>query len=204
VFKIRLLKVATPLTAATEVVLPLAKEPGPLATVTVTVEVFDVTTLLAESWIAIFSAVPKACPAVPVVAAWVIASLLAGEVLTTTLPEVVPVSEPSATLNVYVPAAFSTRLLKVATPLAAVADVVLPVAKGPGPVATVTVTVDVFDVTMFPKVSCTATVSAVLKACPAEPVVGACVMASFVAAAGLTVTMPVVAAVSAPSLTVRV
>ena len=56
--------------------------------VTVTVDVLEVTTLPDESSIETFSAVPNACPAVPVVGDWPIASLAADEVLTTILPEV--------------------------------------------------------------------------------------------------------------------
>jgi hypothetical protein len=61
-----LLKVATPLAAATEVVLAVANPPGPLATLTTRVDVLDVTTLPNASSIARVRAVPKAWPAVPV------------------------------------------------------------------------------------------------------------------------------------------
>jgi hypothetical protein len=50
----------------------------------------------------------------------------------------------------YVPAVFRMRLLNVATPFTALAVSVLPAVKPAGPEATAIVTVDVFDVTVFP------------------------------------------------------
>ena len=71
------------------------------------------------------------------------------------LAVVAEVSDPSVALNVYVPAVFRMRLLKVATPFTAVAVSVLPPAKTApeGPVAMAIVTVDVFDVIVFPLAS---------------------------------------------------
>ena len=68
------------------------------------------------------------------------------------LPVVAEVSVPSVALNVYAPAVFRIRLLNVATPFTAVAVSVLPEVKPApaGPVAMAIVTVDVFDVTVFP------------------------------------------------------
>src|SRR5580692_8516288 len=152
--------------------------PGPLAMVTVTVDVLEVTTLPDESSTETFSAVPNACPAVPVVGVWLIASLAAAEALTAILLEVALVSEPSVTFSVYVPAAVSAILLNVATPLTAATDVVLPLPNVPGPLAMATVTVEVFDVMTLPKVSSTDTLRAVPNACPAVPVVGVCVITS--------------------------
>ena len=65
-FSTRLLNVATPLTAATLVVLPAVNPPGPLATAIVTLDVSLVTTLPNASSTASCT-VPSACPAVPVV-----------------------------------------------------------------------------------------------------------------------------------------
>ena len=60
----RLLNVATPLTAATLVVLPAVNPPGPLATAIVTVDVLLVTTLPNASSTATFVEL-SAVPAVP-------------------------------------------------------------------------------------------------------------------------------------------
>ena len=96
-----LLNVATPLTAATGVSCwPLPNVPGPLAMATVTVEVFDVMTLPKVSSTDTLRAVPSACPAVPVVGVCWKANLLAAAALTTILPEVALVSDPSVTLKV--------------------------------------------------------------------------------------------------------
>ena len=58
--KIKLLKLATPLAAAMEVVLPLAKEAGPLNTANATVDEFDETTLPNVSSTNAVRAVPSA------------------------------------------------------------------------------------------------------------------------------------------------
>ena len=89
------------------------------------------------------------------------ASLLAAAGLMVIALVVAPVREPSLTLRVYVPAVLKIRLLKLATPLTAATDVVLPLANPPGPLNTVTVTVDVFDVTVLPEAFSTATERAV-------------------------------------------
>jgi IS4 transposase len=68
------------------------------------------------------------------------------------LPEVAEVSDPSVAVNVYVPAVFRIRLLNFATPFTAVAVSVLPV-KPAGPEATAIVTMEVFDVIVFPLAS---------------------------------------------------
>ena len=72
--KIKLLKVATPLTAATEMVLVGANAPGPLLTATVMTDVLDVITLPNWSCTAICSEVAKALPAVPEVGVLMMAS----------------------------------------------------------------------------------------------------------------------------------
>ena len=78
------------------------------------------------------------------------ASLLTAPALIVILPVVAGVSDRSVAVNVYVPAVFRVRLLNVATPLIAVAVSVLPEAKPPGPLCTVIVTVEAFEVTVFP------------------------------------------------------
>jgi hypothetical protein len=68
--------VATPLTAATLVVLKIWKPPGPLLTAILTVELSVVTTFpLASSTSTVM--VLSAVPALPVAGAWTIASLVA-------------------------------------------------------------------------------------------------------------------------------
>ena len=67
VSRTRLLKVATPLTGVTLVVLTAAKPAGPVATVTVKVEASPVTTFPNASSRAKVKRGSRACPAVPVV-----------------------------------------------------------------------------------------------------------------------------------------
>ena len=77
---------------------------------------------------------------------------LAAPALITMLPEVAEVSDPSVAVNVYVPDLSRMRLLNVATPFtAATFTEVLPLAKLPAERAIVTV--EVFDVTVFPLAS---------------------------------------------------
>ena len=66
------------------------------------------------------------------------------------LPVMAEVSDGSVAVKMYVPAVFRVRLLNVATPLTADAVSVLPEVKPPGPDVTAIVTVEVFDVTVFP------------------------------------------------------
>ena len=80
-------------------------------------------------------------------------TLLAAAALIAMLPVVADVSDPSVAVNVYVPDVFRMRLLNVATPVTAVAVSVLPAVKPAGPEATAIVTMDVFDVIVFPKAS---------------------------------------------------
>ena len=75
--------------------------------------------------------------------------MLAATALIVMLPVVAEVSDPSVAPNVYVPVVSRKSLLKVATPLTAVAVVSL-TEKPAGPEATVIVTREVFDVTVFP------------------------------------------------------
>ena len=74
----------------------------------------------------------------------------------------------------------------------------------PGPLATAIVSVDVLLVTTLPKASSTATVIDGLSACPAVPLVGVCWRTNLLAAAGLTLIVPVVAFVKPLSVTVNV
>ena len=80
-------------------------------------------------------------------------TLFAAAALITMLLVVAELSDPSVAVNVYVPGVFRMRLLNVATPFTAVAVSVLPPVKPAGPEATAIVTVDVFDVTVFPLAS---------------------------------------------------
>src|SRR5262245_6439593 len=66
VLRARLLNVATPFTAATDVVLPPANPPGPLPTFNVTVELLPVATFPNWSCTTTLTDGLKACPAVPV------------------------------------------------------------------------------------------------------------------------------------------
>ena len=91
---------ATPLAAATLVVLPDVNPPGPLATAIVTVDVLLVTTLPKVSSTAAVIDGLSACPAVPVVGVCWKTTLLAAAAPTTILPEVALVSDPSVTLKV--------------------------------------------------------------------------------------------------------
>jgi hypothetical protein len=96
----RLLKVATPFTAATLVVLPAANTPGPLLTASVTVDVSVVTTLPKKSSTATVTDGFSACPAVPVVGVCWYANILAVPAPTTMLPHVAGVSVPSVACRV--------------------------------------------------------------------------------------------------------
>ena len=80
-------------------------------------------------------------------------TLLAAAALIVMLPVVAEVSDPSVTVKVYVPVVLRMRLLNVATPFTVVAVSVLPVVKPAGPEATAIVTVEVFEVTVFPEPS---------------------------------------------------
>ena len=79
--------------------------------------------------------------------------MLAAAGLIAMLTEVAEVSDPSVAFNAYVPDVFRMRLLNVATPFTAVAVSVLPAVKPAGPVAMAIVTVEVFDMTVFPLAS---------------------------------------------------
>ena len=95
----------------------------------------------------------SAVPAVPEEEGAYNHNWLAAAALITMLPEVAEVSDPSVAVNVYVPDLSRMRLLNVATPFTAVAVSVLPAVKPAGPEITAIVTMDVFDVTVFPKAS---------------------------------------------------
>jgi hypothetical protein len=99
VSKVRLLKVATPFTAAALVVLPVANPAGPVATATITVELSPVITFPKASSTAILSAL-SACPAVPPVGDCWTTSLLATAGLIVIEPVVAPGKPPSLTESV--------------------------------------------------------------------------------------------------------
>ena len=110
--------------------------------------------------------------------------MLAAPALITMLPVVAGVSDPSVALKVYVPTVVSLRLLNVATPFTAVAVSVLPAAKPPGPLCTAIVTVELFDITIFPLASSMVTLSA-LNWVPAVPEEGVVVNATCVGGADM-------------------
>ncbi len=76
-FRLRLLKVATPFTAATVVVPASVAPPGLVPIATVTVAVDEVTVLPEESWIATRTAGLMVAPALMVLGCWMNATRLA-------------------------------------------------------------------------------------------------------------------------------
>ena len=74
------MNVATPLTAATLVVLPTANPPGPLATEIVTVDVSVFTTVPLESSTSILM-LASPWPAVPVEGCWAKANMVAASIV---------------------------------------------------------------------------------------------------------------------------
>jgi hypothetical protein len=146
----RLVKVATPLTAAT-VVVPL-KVPVPDAIDATTLTVDEVTVFPEASVILITGWVVKAVPAAAPDGSVVIAACVAAPKLRAKLLEVAAVKEVGVKARVKLPVAPErTRLVKVATPLTA-ATVVVPL-RVPVPDAIDATTLTVDEVTVFPEAS---------------------------------------------------
>ncbi len=85
------------------------------------------------------------------------------------------------------PGVISSRLLKLAMPLTTFTAVVLPVAKLPGPLATLSVTVSLLSLAItLPNASCTSTIT-VGRTTPVGVLAGGAEKASLAAAAGVTI-----------------
>jgi hypothetical protein len=197
----RLVKVATPLTAAT-VVVPL-KVPVPEAIDATTLTVDDVTVFPEASVILITGWVVRATPLAAPDGSVVIAACVAAPTLSAKLLEVAAVNDVGVNLSVKLLAVPErTRLVKVATPLIA-ATVVVPL-KVPVPEAIDATTLTVDDVTVFPEASVILITGWVVKATPAAAPDGWVVIAACVAAPTPMAKLLEVAAVSDVGVKIRV
>src|SRR6185295_12602276 len=201
----RLENVATPATAAADVVPESAPPPGlvPMATVMVAVEL--VTVLPNVSCTATCTDGLIDAPATTFAGCTVKATFAAAAGLMVNAVELAPVSAPDAAVSVYpAPVLSMERLENVATPLTAATVVVPESAPPPGlvPIATVMLAVEL--VTVLLNASCTVTCTAGAIATPAIALDGWTVNATLAAAAGLTLNAELDAPESAPDAAVRV
>jgi hypothetical protein len=159
----RLVKVATPLTAATVVVPLRVPVPEAIAATTLTVEVV---TVFSEASVTLITGwVVRATPLTAPNGCVVIIALDAVPTPSAKLLEVAAVNDAGVKVRVKLPAEPErTRLVKVATPLTA-ATVVVPL-KVPVPDAIDATTLTVDDVTVFPKASVTLITGWVIRATP--------------------------------------
>src|SRR6185295_3925153 len=201
----RLENVATPATAAADVVPESAPPPGlvPMATVMVAVEL--VTVLPNVSCTATCTDGLIDAPATTFAGCTVKATFAAAAGLMVNAVELAPVSAPDAAVSVYpAPDLLMERLENVATPLTAATVVVPDSVPPPGLVPIATVMLAVEPVTVLPNVSSTATCTDGLIATPAVALVGWTTKASREAAAGLMLNPDEVAPVSPAAAAVSV
>ena len=141
-------KVATPATAATEIVPPIAPAAGPVALISVTVFVALVTRLFDASRISTTVGKPVSDVAAAGGAVWK-ASAAAAPGPSASEPLMTGDSPAAAAPIVYVPTLSSVTPENVATPATAAIEMVPPTAPAAGPVALLNVTVFVALVTML-------------------------------------------------------